>query len=62
MREVNFTPDDEFNIDGIATITRKQFIENSTKVTHKVLHLSALRIAQMLTFVHNDVKVSDYLN
>jgi hypothetical protein len=57
MREVNYTPDDEFNIDGLAILGSKKVMEHSTNTNHKVLHISAIRPAQMLKFSYNDITV-----
>lgn len=57
MREVNHTPDPEFNIDGLAIVASKKLMENSISQIHRILHISATRNAQMLTITTNEVKI-----
>jgi endonuclease/exonuclease/phosphatase family metal-dependent hydrolase len=48
--KVNDTIDPHFQIDGNAIFVEKNIIAKSEKVSHKILHISAIRCAQMVSF------------
>jgi endonuclease/exonuclease/phosphatase family metal-dependent hydrolase len=47
--KVNEVVDPFFKIDGNAIFVDKNFIKNSKEISHKILHISAIRCAHMLT-------------
>jgi len=47
--KVNDVVDPYFQIDGNAILVDKHLIKKSKEITHKILHLSAIRCAQMVT-------------
>lgn len=56
--EVNDTVDPEFNIDGLAILLSNKLMKKAKSQNHKVLHISATRVAHMLTVEVDDLKVN----
>jgi endonuclease/exonuclease/phosphatase family metal-dependent hydrolase len=60
--KANDIKDEKFNIDGNAIAISETILKNSeNQFEHKVLHLSAVRCAQMLSFIRNGITVN-YIN